>query len=233
MSLTVLCPTRGRPAAAAGAYASFRDTRALADSQMFFVIDADDPEYTHYHDSPVDGQWLPTIQPSYIRTRGGMTDPLNAALESFWTTSDIVGFVGDDHRFRTPGWDATFSDKLTEVGGGLAFANDGIWSQGEIPTQIFGSSIIWRTLGWMALPTARHLYLDNAWRVVGDALERLFFFPDVLIEHMHPTVGKGAWDQGYVDVNTPATYDADGQAFADWLNSGQANADVERVRQAL
>lgn len=220
MSLVVLCPSRGRPDKAKECYQAFLDTRHLTSTEMRFVLDEDDPAGSSYD--------VPLFHVK--RGRPGMTDALNEAAALMWDPFDIVGFIGDDHRFRTSGWDEMFTSVLRQSGPGLVYGNDLI--RDDIPTQIFGSSVIWKTLGWMALPTARHLYLDNTWRVLGDSLERLFYMPDVIVEHMHPTVGKAAWDAQYQVVNDPALYSSDGQAFAAWLADG-AEADVERVRAVL
>ena len=217
MTLVVLCPSRARPQQAKECYQAFLDTRHMTDSEMFFVIDEDD---TSGYDVPVF---------HVKRGRPGMTDALNAALPMVWDR-EIVGFIGDDHRFRTSGWDTYFTDFLRQKGPGLVYGND--LARDDIPTQIFGSSVIWQALGWMALPTARHLYLDNAWRVIGDSVNRLFYMPDVVVEHMHPTLGKAEWDAQYRAVNAPEVYSADGQAYETWLADGAA-ADVEKVRAVL
>lgn len=220
--LTVLCPSRGRPDTAHDAYEAFLATRESDQSEMVFVLDEDDPKGTEYQ--------VPLIR--VPRGRPGMTDALNRAVEQVWDAAEVIGFVGDDHRFRTPGWDRVFLDHLRMVDGGLAYGNDRNWPNGEIPTQIFASSEIWKALGWMALPTARHLYLDNAWRVIGDTIERLYYFPDVVIEHMHPAYAKGQWDDQYLSYNNEATFSEDRAAFEEWLASG-AERDIDRVRSAL
>lgn len=222
MSLVVLCPSRGRPQKAKECYQAFLDTRHLPNSAMFFVLDDDDPTAAAYD--------VPTLHVK--RGRPGMTDALNTAAAMVWDQFDVIGFVGDDHRFRTSGWDQAFCDFLRQSGPGFVYGNDKVREDGEIPTEIFGSSVIWKALGWMALPTARHLYLDNTWRVLGDAVGRLFYFPDIVIEHMHPTVGKSEWDEQYRAVNTPELYQADAQAFGTWMETQMA-ADLERVRAVL
>lgn len=161
-----------------------------------------------------------------------MTDPLNTALRLHWDR-EVVGFVGDDHRFRTSGWDKIFFDQLRVAGPGLCYGNDLNRPDGDIPTEVFGSSVIWKVLGWMALPAARHLFLDNTWRVIGEGIGRLFYFPDVVIEHVHPAYGKAEWDDQYRELNASTTYQEDGAAFQEWIDSGQAERDVERVRAAI
>src|SRR6266566_2395256 len=223
MSLMVLCPTRGRPDKAREAYQSFLVNSASGHSKMVFVLDEDEERLTDY-------QHLPHIL--VPRGRPGMTDALNAAIEKFWDGYQVIGFIGDDHRFRTHGWDTRFEDHLTRVGGGFAYGNDGNWQYGEIPTQIFISSSILRALGWMALPAAQHLYLDNTWRVLGEGAHCLYYFPDVLIELMHPAFGKAQWDEGYRLVNAQEMYSHDGQAFDAWLKSG-AEDDISKVRAVV
>jgi hypothetical protein len=218
--LTVLCPSRGRPDQARECYQSFLATIHNPDTKMYFVIDHDDSTRAAY-----EVRYM-VVDPG----RPGMADALNAAVARIWEVPGVIGFVGDDHRFRTSGWDEIFLAQLETAGGGLAFAND--LARSDIPTQIFGSSQIWRALGWMALPGAQHLYLDNTWREIGERLDRLYYFPDIVIEHMHPTVGKGVWDEGYQTVNAPAMYDHDAKVYAAWL-SERVDTDIERIRAAL
>lgn len=223
MTLLTLCPSRGRPDNAIEAYASFVKMKA-EDSHMIFVVDADDPTVGQYTDNvPTD-----VIEPS---GRRGMTGPLNEAAARYWDSYEVIGFIGDDHRFRTPYWDRIMGDYLVGHGGGFAYANDLNWKDGEIPTSIFGSSSIWKALGWVALPEADHLYLDNTWRVLGDGADCLFYFPLVIIEHVHPAYGKAEWDDGYKLVNSATMYNHDREAFESWLTT-RAPEDIERVRQS-
>lgn len=225
MDLLVLCPSRARPEAAAQAYESFTDTRRLSGSQISFVIDDDDPTIHEYV-----GDYS-TIQQS---SPGNMVAALNQA--ALWAIEHwgprYIGFIGDDHRFRTSGWDAAIVGLLDARGGGLAYGNDLFWPKGEIPTQIFMSSSIVSALGWMGLPTCTHLYIDNAWRVIGESLARLFYMPDIIVEHLHPAGGKAPWDEGHLRVNTPEMYNHDRLAFEEWLRT-EATRDIERVRSAL
>jgi hypothetical protein len=222
VSLVVLTPSRGRPERAKECYQAFLDTRSLPDTEMWFVLDEGDPSTDAYE--------VPLFHVK--QGRRGMTDALNQAAERYWDSAEVLGFIGDDHRFRTPGWDEIFVNHLREIDGGFAYGNDQIWLKGEIPTQIFGSAKIWKALGWMALPPCQHLYLDNTWLFVGDALNRLLFFPEVIVEHEHPTVGKAQWDAQYKELNATSMYNHDSLAFAEWL-ANDADAALERVRAVL
>lgn len=224
--LLILCPTRGRPEAAQEAYESFLATAQMDSSEILFVVDDDDPKLDGYLSS----KYMTMHQPP----PGNMVNALNSA--ALWALDHMhptyLGFIGDDHRFRTPGWDVTFAGLLADRGGGMVYANDGFRPDGDIPTQIVMSASIVRALGWMGLPTCTHLYIDNAWRVLGDEAKALFYMPDVLIEHLHPAAGKADWDDGHRRVNSQAMYDHDAAALEAWLRD-DAEADIRKVREAL
>jgi hypothetical protein len=160
---------------------------------------------------------------------GNMVKALNYAARE--VTSEYVGFIGDDHRFRTKDWDAIFLAQLETQGGGFVYGNDLFWKNGEIPTQVFMSSSIVKALGWMGLPSCKHLYIDNVWRVLGEGTS-ITYMPEVVIEHLHPATGKVKADEGHLRVNAPAMYDHDRAAFEEW-QVNLAAQDIEIARQAL
>jgi hypothetical protein len=224
--ILVLCPTRGRPEAARETYTSFVAMQADPRTELLFIVDDDDPVLSAY-----ETEGLPL---HVVSAPGNMVNALNQAAA--WATSpgspfSIIGFVGDDHRFRTPGWDRIIDPYLTEAGGGFAYAND-LAQAMNLPTQVFVSADIIRTLGWFGLPGCHHLYIDNAWKVLGEESGSLAYFPDIVIEHLHPAYGKGDWDEGHRRVNSEAMFSHDGTVFAEWLKNG-AQADVAKVRESL
>ena len=231
MGLTVLCPSRGRPDAAWALFDSVEKTRQNASTRLVFVLDHDDetrPEYERLRD----GRQLTVISPEH---GGGMVAALNAAALATirdWPHDDVLGFVGDDHRFRSKGWDERFHEALKDRPG-FVYGNDKFWPKGEIPTQIFISTPIVKGLGWMGLPTCNHLYIDNVWKELGEATGTIRYYPDVVIEHMHPAGGKAEWDEGYRRVNSETMYNHDAAAFAEWRESPQFMVDVNKVGRSL
>ena len=189
--LTVICPSRGRPGAAAEVMKTFKDTAVDLDSRLVFVVDPDDPTWAEY---PGDIATEPIAYTYRLGERpalGGMLPPLNMAIRISAVLSEettVVGFVGDDHRFRTPGWDAAIDDYL-EDHPGVAYGDDLLKGQ-NLPTQWFVSRTIVDMFG-MGLPTLRHLYIDDYWKTFASAAGCLYYMPDIVIEHMHPTAGKG------------------------------------------
>jgi hypothetical protein len=195
---------------------------------MLFVVDNDDPELTGYMASPI------PLPATYQDPAGNMVGALNQAAR--WAIETLspkyLGFIGDDHRFRTPGWDRAFTDVLVAKGGGMVYGNDLFRPDGDIPTQIVMSVEIVQALGWMGLPTCTHLYIDNVWRHIGEALSCLYYMPDVVIEHLHPAAGKAEWDEGHRRVNAPEMYGHDAEAFSQWVATSAAG-DLKHVRDAL
>lgn len=225
--LTVICPSRGRPESAAEVLRTFKATAVDLDTRLWFIVDPDDPTWDQYPndlEEPVVLTWRLAQKPEL----SGMLPPLNMAIRipEVIGQSDVVGFVGDDHRFRTDGWDAAIEDWL-EAHPGVAYADDLLQRQ-NLPTQWFVSRPIVEAFG-MGLPTLRHLYIDDYWKTLASAAGCLYYLPDIVIEHMHPTAGKAEWDDNYRRVNAPEMYQHDNAAYQAWRD-GRMAADVEVLR---
>lgn len=236
MSIVVLCPTRGRPDRAADAFRSFQETKVRRDTRLVFVVDADDPTIETYLGFARGWQGKYAIDPDapymvvlFDDETGDLVKATNAKVHRFWDRFDIIGHIGDDHLFRTSGWDGMVERALEAPG--VAYGNDGHHGE-NIPTAAFLSSSIVKALGWLALPTCHHLYIDNAWYTIGQELGARHYLPTMLIEHMHPLTGKAPMDEGYAKNNAPEMYDHDGQAYRTWVVE-QMPDDIARVRAAL
>ena len=143
----------------------------------------------------------------------------------------IIGTVNDDMLFRTDGWDRVVADALSS-GPGIVYGDDLIHGE-RLPTSPFISREILAALGWYALPTCEHLYIDDAWRELGLGIDRLRFLPEMVVEHIHPAVGKAEWDDGYERANNKAIVDRDHAAYLAWRNGQDYLADCRNVRRAL
>jgi hypothetical protein len=218
--LVVIVPSRGRPAAVVELERAFRDTCA-AGTRLMFAFDDDDPD-------------LPAALPADVHQLVGrhqsMVEALNHAAAELLAgpcAPQAIGFMGDDHRPRTPGWDRAYLDALTRAGGGVVYGNDLVQRQ-QLATQCAISADIVQALGYMAPPELHHLYVDNFWMSLGTALGRLTYLPDVVVEHCHPFAGTGVWDAGYQRVNAPGLYERDAAAFDAYSRSRFAE-DVGKV----
>jgi len=225
--LVVIVPSRGRPEAARELLAAFKDT-CTADTRVVFAIDADDETARQYVD--VGGLWA-HVAPA----PSTMVKTLNFAASIFasYRQGDAahppaVGFMGDDHRPRTVGWDQAYLEALRELGTGIVYGDDLL--QGEnLPTQVAMTSDIVRALGYMAPPALTHLFVDDFWRDLGRAADCLRYLPEVVVEHLHPIAGKAEWDEGHKRVNAASMYAADRVAYTRY-RATQFRADVVKVQ---
>lgn len=232
MSITVVIPSRGRPQRAHEAVRAIRETAVLVSTSIILAVDADDPELPAYRALRFRsfGAEVSTVvlDPEQTGDLVRATNSISMRVADV-EPSGIIGNLGDDHLCRTPGWDRMVLDALAEPG--IAYGRDGIQDE-HLPTAPFISASIVLALGWFALPTCRHLYIDDCWRELGNALGRLRYLPDLSIEHMHPAVHKGAWDEGYERANNAAMVERDRDAYNEW-HARYMKVDVRNVRHAL
>jgi hypothetical protein len=210
--LLTIVPTRGRPGNMGELIEAWLATIG-GNSDLMFVADGDDPDWPAYF-----AYELPNcVSLLTIGARpdgsGGMPRALNLAAENYWDAYRYLGFMGDDHRPRTPGWDSRYVEALDAMGGiGVVYGDDTVQGP-NIPTQCAMSSAIPKALGYFCPPGFRHLYLDNVWKLWGESIGRLKYLPNVIVEHLHPVAGKAEWDQHYRDRNAPAVTEHDHAAW--------------------
>lgn len=198
--LIVIVPTRGRPQSAGRLIEAWRATSAEA--RLVFAIDDDDAESRAYAD--VIGESAQLVCAPRMR----MGPTLNYWSRVYAEDHFAVGFMGDDHVPRTSRWDALFLEELRRRPVSIVYGND-LYAREIVPTAVAMTSNIIRTLGFMVPPLQRHLFIDNFWRDLGNALGCLTYRDDIVIEHLHPVAGKSEWDVSYVENNSSTTWSHD------------------------
>jgi hypothetical protein len=216
--LTVLVPTRGRPHNAARLQQAFAAT-CRADTRLIFGVDVDDPDLPVYREVGV----VQVVDPA----GPGMVGALNQMAATHADQALNLGFLGDDHCPRTEGWDAVLCEEMKENLGGIAYGNDLVHGP-NLPTAVILDARIPLTLGYMAPPTLRHLYVDNVWRDWGVRLKKIAYRYDVVIEHIHPLVGKADNDARYDAVNSGEMFDHDRDAYQAYVRD-QLDVDIARL----
>lgn len=229
--LVVVVPSRGRPTAAGELALAFART-CTANTALVFAVAADDPTLPDYRrtaalDLSVDVE-VYTVKP--VDRPSTMVHNLNEAAVDVAGRHGVtaVGFMGDDHRPRTHGWDEAYLAVLADLGTGIAYGDDLLQGR-ELPTQCAITSDIVRALGWMAPPKLWHMFSDDFWRDLGRAADCLAYVPHVVVEHLHPLAGKADWDTSYRVSNSPAVYRHDAAVYGRFLAAGMPAA-VETVR---
>jgi hypothetical protein len=222
----MIVPSRGRPENVRELLKAWAET-ATGAADIVVALDADDPQRPGYGEigAPEFTQWV--LMTDRLRLGG----TLNEVALNYGRSYRMVGFLGDDHRPRTAGWDRRMVDVLDEMGTGLVYGDD-LFQRQNLPTQIAMTSDIVRALGYMVPGGLVHLYVDNAWKVLGERIGRLRYLPDVVIEHLHPSAGKAELDDSYRETNSQQQFDEDRHRYEDWLQL-QADADVACLRELI
>ncbi|MEO3856206.1 hypothetical protein [Acrocarpospora sp. B8E8] len=224
--LLVIVPSRGRPHNIAALWDEAWLPNTTDAAHLLVAVDQDDPALFDYQDVCNERgiHWE-------VGGRLRLVGTLNAVARAHAPDYFALAFIGDDHRPRTARWNERIVSALREMGTGIVYGDDLVWGP-DLPTAAAMTSDIVQTLGWMAPPCLEHLWVDNAWKELGQAVDRLRYLPDVVIEHMHPIVGKAAQDERYDDVNSPRVVGRDSAAYEQW-KANDLPRDAEKLRALL
>jgi hypothetical protein len=227
--LLVIVPSRGRPQNVAALLEAWTET-ATGVAELVIALDSDDPmrdDYLQMLKPPMDAGTL-RVEVAARQRLGGT---LNSIAEVEATEYRALGFMGDDHRPRTAGWDRLMVEALDELGTGLVYGDD-LFQRANLPTQWAMTSDIVQELGYMVPGGLVHLYIDDALKVLTERAGCLRYLPDVVIEHLHPSAGKAEMDDSYRETNSDAQFDADRHRFEDWKRFS-LDADVARLQELI
>ena len=204
--IQLFCPSRGRPHAAGELLASFNATKTRDDTHLIFLVDEDDPTKEEY----------PGLS-FYGPVTGDPTGPLNWAALACET--GIVGFIGDDSRCETKGWDELVRVALKTPG--FAWGDDG--HAKPWPSTVFVSKPIVDRLGYLALPTLHRGFFDAVWVWLAELTGTKNELP-MMFRHVNPPGVQGA--------ATPEVIASDEAAFIYWQQN-QMRDDAKKVRAVV
>lgn len=216
--LLVIVPTRGRPNKSVEFYEAFKENSDLGFTDLLFGLDDDDIEYPR----------LPGVLYS-VNPRLRMNGTLNKLALENAACYKYIAFLGDDHRVRTKNWDRILANSIQDFG--LAYGND-LFQGRALATSVMMSSNIISELGYMAPPELIHLFLDVFWMQTGQALKKITYHHNVIIEHLHPYAGKNEMDSGYWECNAKTLHDKDQESYKRYKET-RFESDMEKLRKLL
>lgn len=228
--LLVIIPTRGRPEAVDKVMNAWQDTGAFQVAEPLWLWDADDPRAGGYMDRLI--HWAPMLRERRISAWMPMVHKLDLLAAEYARDGNHrhIGFAGDDHLPRTHGWAQDMAWALDWMGTGIVYPDDGYQHERLASSWAMTADIV-RALGRMVPAPVEHLYCDNSIMDLGQAIGRLQYLPDVLVEHMHPVAGKVETDEQYERVNGREQYAKDRPAYKAWRNRGGLQQCAEIVNR--
>lgn len=223
-----IVPSRSRPDNIANLISAWHTTRCNSD--LMVVVDDDDPELDGYMRVKLNFAGFPWVGWG-VTERKRLGGTLNHYATLMAPQYDVIGFMGDDHRPKTPIWDGLMAAQLRKMKTGMVYGNDLLQGK-HLPTEIAMTTDIISALGYMVPPTLTHLYLDNFWLELGRGAGCIEYMEHVIIEHLHPHAGKAQMDAQYEELNSQKQHDRDGHAFETYKRKGLAD-DVAKVKGLL
>lgn len=220
----VICPSRERLEKLQKMAESFK-AKTSPQSALLVCLDDDDPQIEKYK------QFLGKNFAYYIGQRKTTTEIYNYILKVF-PDFKYYCLTNDDFVYLTAVWDVKLMGRIEEGDGwGVAYGDDRIAGE-RLPTTPMISGNIAKTLGWLQLPSLKHLYGDRVWRALSRGLGRLFYEQNVIIQHEHPLDNKTAGDATFERTNSKQMYEVDRDAFDRWLK-GTSKQDISKVLKEI
>lgn len=209
--LAVLVPSRGRPQNLRRLVNAIHAT-ATGDVWILTRIDDDDPTRAQY-------AGIADFTASGPRRFYAASVNELASISLFREDVTHLAMFGDDVLPETVGWDQLLIDALGDRLG-IAYGSDGLEHlHGEdLPTHFITQTDLYRRLGWIALPTIRHLFLDNVARELGKGLTNFQYVPAAKLTHLHRWNKAAPDDQTYRDANDKRKRELDRRAYLAWRN---------------
>ena len=207
VKLAIAVPTRGRPHNLERLAKAAKET-CTTDYQIFARLDDDDT--SHYPE--LDG--VKYSVGKRIFYANSVNEVAKDALDQGFTH---LAILGDDVLPETYGWDEKLISSLDGLG--VVYGSDGLEHlHGEdLPTHVVVPIEMYKRLGWIGLPTLRHLFCDNVWRELGKATN-FIYRPDVKLSHLHRWNKAAPDDKTYQEANDKEKRETDRLAFEFWKN---------------
>jgi glycosyl transferase/beta-hydroxylase protein BlmF len=231
--VSLLCPTRGRPAFAERLMESVARTAAQPKRvELLFYVDGDDPERAGYEAFAARLTQGPI---ALGRCTVFVGEPMSVSRS--WnvlarqSVGDLLVMANDDQVYVDAGWDARLDAEVDAYPDGIfcMWFNDGINGGCHCAFPIV--SRVWcETLGYFTPGIFEFLYNDTWVMDIAARVGRTHYIPDVLVEHRHFTAGKSEFDDTYRRHRTGAS---DGRAARDGARYAQAAAQREQAAVAL
>lgn len=230
--LLCTCPSRGRPKLLDTMIRSFKET-ASDSTYLVIQIDDDDENMKEYYSIRLRERGDESRISFHIAPRQDVAQIHNSIVRNN-PDFDYYMPVNDDIVFQTPGWDKVLINTIQTKGSGwgISYGNDlGGNYTFNLPTFGVMSANLVRVLGSFYPTELKMMFGDTFLLDLGRAIGRLYYCPDVIIEHKPPGHGAGAFVPGDTR-GKEAFYRTEQRAYSKYIDTRFEN-DVARVFDAI
>ena len=223
-NLLIICPSRKRPDRIKEMLKSFDETKSEGTELVIYVSECD-PRLEEYKVSLEGRNYI-------IDKKIPVSHVYNYCVKRF-PDYKYYGEVCDDHIYRTKGWDKILTDEIEKNGGwGIAWGQGLIHPQDvRLPQAAIISGNIVRAQGFFSSPYFTCAWNDQAVKTIGEALNCLYYRPDVVVEHVHCLNGKAPMDDNYRWTLSQEVQEIGRNQFEYWKKYELQN-DVKRILDA-
>lgn len=210
--LVISCPTRNQPQMA---LETIRSACLTSKAEIWLYIDEDQRDlYRGYIDGG-DG-WKAMVGP-----RIGPAKANNAIIDAN-PGAAAYGWVDDNARFMTPGWDEYVLDELNKFPGriGVVSAHH---NSGPFVNFACVSNRWVETIGWLAYPEVFHMCWDTILEMLGEATQIVYAPEDKFRVEHHPELSG--------TPNRAELFKVDSEKFL-WWCVGERYDLVKKLRAA-
>ena len=197
--ISLLCPTRGRPAGFAQLTRSVAATAVEPGRvEILAYVDDDDPERAAY---VADYKRL-ALEPQVAALKAvdlcvgeRLTTPLINNILAERAQGAVLMIANDDQVFRDRGWDLRIDEESGRFPDGIfcMWFNDGRYGGKLCTFPILGRRWV-DTFGYIEPPLFEHFNCDLWTWQIAQMIGRTHYIGDILVEHLHPDTGKAAAD---------------------------------------
>jgi hypothetical protein len=227
MNISILCPSRGRPALAKrmadSAVQTCKDVHGL---EILFYLNADDPLLSEYQQGP--------YQVFIVGCDGPTSYSWNELARL--AAGDILMLMGDDVVFETDGWDGKLRNLAIAVQtsqGKRAVAvfsfDDGRSELGKGHPHPAMTRAAYEQLGYLACPIFRHFFVDTWLVEVAHKAGVFHYLPDVKLLHDKPWKEDTVPDETKDRIRRINVLEADEATFV-LAKQRYMAADVEKLK---
>jgi len=193
-TIGLILPVRHRPHNLPRFYKYWKKTTS-GNSRIYLIMDDDDRTYDNID---IPKEFIVIRQPNMP------TIPkINNVAMRIAEECEYIGFMADDVRLRTDGWEELVITKLNELGKySMIYMNDMLQRHKLATHPVFTSELI-KKVGYIGIPTLYHTMVDMGWMHLCTYLNKSHingggeYMPEIIAEHLHRDNKKAPDDALY------------------------------------